>query len=257
MCLDCVSSVMRTLAWLKPLDEKIKINVLNFTGLPGGSDGKESASNEGNPGFIPGLERSPWEGNGNPCQYSWLKNFIDRGASLATVHGVTKSQILLSDSCHVSLITYEPRLSSPGFSSGILLAVVSLALFVFQFSSVQFSCSVVSNSLWLHGLQQARPPCPSPIPGVYPNSCSLSQWCHPTISSSVIPLSSCLQSFPASGSFQMSQFLPSYGQYLKFQLQHQSFQWIFRTNSFRTDWFDLLAVQGALKSQGVLLIIAI
>ena len=71
--------------------------------------------------------------------------------------------------------------------------------------SVQFSHSIMSNSLRSHGLQHARPPCPSPTPGVYSNSCPLSQWWHPTISSSVTPFSSCLQSFPASGSLQMSQ----------------------------------------------------
>ena len=74
-------------------------------------------------------------------------------------------------------------------------------------SSVQLSCSVVSNPLWPRGLQHARPPCPSPTPGVYPNPCPLSQWCHPTISSSVVPFSSCLQSFPASGSFQMIDYM--------------------------------------------------
>ena len=78
--------------------------------------------------------------------------------------------------------------------------------------SVQFSCSVISNSLWPQSLQHARPPCPSTTPGVYPNSCPLSRWCHPTISSSVIPFSSHLQSFPASGSFQMSQLFASGGQ---------------------------------------------
>ena len=76
----------------------------------------------------------------------------------------------------------------------------------------QFSCSVVSDSLRPHESQHARPPCPSPTPGVYTNSFPLSQWCHPTISSSVIPFSSCPQSFPASGSFQMSQPLASGGQ---------------------------------------------
>ena len=81
-----------------------------------------------------------------------------------------------------------------------------------SFSSVQFSCSVVSDSLWPHGLQHTRLPCPSPTPVVYSNSCLLSQWCHPTISSSVIPFSSCLQSFPASGSFQISQFFAAGGQ---------------------------------------------
>ena len=70
--------------------------------------------------------------------------------------------------------------------------------------SVQFSCSVVSISLWPHGLQYARPPCPSPTPRIYPNSCPLSRWCHPTISSSVVHFSSCPQSLLASGSFPMS-----------------------------------------------------
>ena len=78
--------------------------------------------------------------------------------------------------------------------------------------SVQLSHSVLPDSLWPHGLQQARLPCPSPIPGVYSNSCLLSHWCHPTILSSVVPFSSCLQSFPASGSFPMSQFFTSCGQ---------------------------------------------
>ena len=78
--------------------------------------------------------------------------------------------------------------------------------------SVQFSCSVMSNSLQPHGLQHARPPCPSPTPRVYPNSSPLSRWCHPTISSSVVPFSSCLQSFPASWSFPMSQLFASGGQ---------------------------------------------
>ena len=79
-------------------------------------------------------------------------------------------------------------------------------------SSVQFSLSVMSNSLRPHELQHSRPPCPSPTPGVHPNPYPLSQWCHPTISSSVIPFSSCPQSFPASGSFPMSQLFASGGQ---------------------------------------------
>ena len=81
-----------------------------------------------------------------------------------------------------------------------------------ELSSVQFSRSVVSNSLQPHGLQHARPPCPSPTPGVYSNSCPLSQWCHPTLSSSVDPFFSHLQSFPASGSFPMSQLFASGGE---------------------------------------------
>ena len=80
------------------------------------------------------------------------------------------------------------------------------------FSSVQLSHSVMSNSLQPHELQHSRPPCPSPTPGVYSNSCPLSRWRHPTISSSVIPFSSCPQSFPASRSFHMSQPFASGGQ---------------------------------------------
>ena len=79
-------------------------------------------------------------------------------------------------------------------------------------SSAEFSCSVMSDSSRPHELQHAKPPCPSPTPGVYSNSWSLSRWCHPAISSSVVPFSSCLQSFPASGSFPMSQLFSWGGQ---------------------------------------------
>ena len=84
--------------------------------------------------------------------------------------------------------------------------------FFTNISSVQFIRSVPSTSLRPHDPQHARPPCPLPTPGVYPNSCPLSRWCHPTISSSVVPFSSCPQSFLSSGSFQMSQFFTSGGQ---------------------------------------------
>ena len=93
---------------------------------------------------------------------------------------------------------------------------------------VQFSHSVMSNSLQPHGLKHARLPRPSPTPGDCSDSCQSSQWCHPTISSSVV-LVSCLQSLPASGSFPLGQFFASDGHILEFQLQHQSFQCIFRT----------------------------
>ena len=93
-----------------------------------------------------------------------------------------------------------------------------------QFSSVQFCRSIVSDSLWLHESQHARPPCPSPTPGVHWDSCPSSRWCHPAISSSVIPFSSCPQSLPASESFPMSQLFPWGGQSTGVQLQHQSFQ---------------------------------
>ena len=109
---------------------------------------------------------------------------MDRGAWQATLHGVLKSWIRLSD-------------------------------FHFHFSqslkhcSVQFGCSGMSDSLWPHGLQYTRLPCPSPTSGACSNSCLSSQWCHPTISSSVVPFPSCPKSFLASGSFQMSQFFTS------------------------------------------------
>ena len=114
---------------------------------------------------------------------------------------------------------------------------------------VLFSSSVVSHSLPPHGLPHARLLCLSPSPRVCSNSCPLNQWCHPTISSSVIPFSSCLQSFPASGSFPMSQLFVSDGQ----SIGASSFN-ISPSNeysgmiSFRINWLDLLAVQGKLKS---------
>ena len=89
-------------------------------------------------------------------------------------------------------------------------------------SSVQFSRSVVSNSLWPHGLQHPRPSCPSPSPRVYSHSCPLSRWCHQTIPSSVVPFSSHLQSFPASGSSQEGQFFTS-GSHVPFSSRLQSF----------------------------------
>ena len=97
-------------------------------------------------------------------------------------------------------------------------------------SSVQFNRSFMSHSLRPHGLQHARPPCPSPTPGVYSDSCPLSQWCHPTISSYVVPFSACPQSIPALGSFQMSQSLHHVANILEFQIQHQSFQGTLRAD---------------------------
>ena len=100
---------------------------------------------------------------------------------------------------HTQLLTSRDMLST--------LLIISLVL-----HSVQFSLSVVSDSLQAHGMQHTRPPCPSLTPGVYSNSCPLSWWCHPTILSSIIPFFSHLQSFPASGSFWMSQFFASVSQ---------------------------------------------
>ena len=121
---------------------------------------------------------------------------MDRGTWQATFQGVTKSQRWLK------------RLSIHSIHPCVLFSRRSSRHFPFS-SSVQFSRSVVSDSLPPHEPQHARPPCPSPTPGVYSNPCPLSWWCHPAISSSVIPFSSCRQSFPASGSFQMSQLFAS------------------------------------------------
>ena len=100
-------------------------------------------------------------------------------------------------------------------------------------SSVQFNFSVMSDSLWPHGLQHTRPPCPSPTTGVYSNSCPSSRWHHPTISSSLIPFFSCLQSFPAYGSFQMSQFFTLGGQ----SIGVSTSTWVLPMNI--QDWFPL------------------
>ena len=108
--------------------------------------------------------------------------------------------------------------------------------------SVQFSRSVVSDSLWPHESQHARPPCPSPTPVVHPNSCPLSQWCHPTISSSVVPFSSPLQSFPASGSFPESALhirCPTYWSFSFSIIPSSEHSGLI---SFRMDWLDFLAV---------------
>ena len=94
----------------------------------------------------------------------------------------------------------------------LLLSMIWCGQCPFYQHKGQFSLSVMCDSLQPHGLQHVRPPCPSSVPRIDSNSCPLSQWCHPTISSSVVPFSSCPQSFPASESFQISQFLASGGQ---------------------------------------------
>ena len=164
-----------------------------------------------------------------------------------------KSDIILFIHQDTNLITSgfphyltEPQLSQRSFTNSACNSCVSSNIFLFVpvfplnsqstfiMHSVQFSHSVVSDSLWPHGLQHTWPPCPSPTPRVYSYSHPLSRWCHPTISSSVIPFSSHLQFFPASRSFQMSQSFASDGQSIgSFSfLQYQSFQWIFRTDIF-------------------------
>ena len=129
-----------------------------------------------------------------------------------------------------------------------ILAISVVLSTIIVFSSVQFSHSVVSDSLWPHGLQHSRPPCPLPTPRACSNSCPLSQWCHPTISSSVIPFSSCPQSFPASGSFPISQFTHQVAKYWSFSFSISPSNEYSGLISFRMDWLDLLAVPGSFKS---------
>ena len=112
------------------------------------------------------------------------------------------------------------------------------------FTSVQFSHSVVSDTLRPHESQHARPPCPSPTPGVHSNSRPLSQWCHPGISSSVVPLSSCLKSLPASE----SAIHMRWPKYWSFSFSIIPSKEIPGLTSFRMDWWDLLAVQGTHRS---------
>ena len=118
-----------------------------------------------------------------------------------------------------------------------------------QFSSVHFSHLVVLDSLQPHESQHARPPCPSPTPRVHSNSCPLTRWCHPAISSSVIPLSSCPQSLPASESFSNeSTFRMRWPKYWSFSFSIIPSKEQPGLISFKMDWLDLLAVQGTLKS---------
>ena len=106
----------------------------------------------------------------------------------------------------------------------------------------------MSDSLWSHELQHTRPPCPSPTPRIHQNPCPSSQWYPPTISSSVVPFSSCPQSFPASGSFQMSQLCIRWPKYWSFNFSISPSNEHPGLISFRMDWLDLLAVHGTLKS---------
>ena len=133
------------------------------------------------------------------------------------------------DVCLTGLITSPSQLVSAAFSMKILklhLNVTGASLN----SHSQFSCSVVYDSLRPHRLHYARPPCPTSAPRAYSNSYPLSQWCHPTISSSVIPFSSHLQSFQHPGLFQWVSSSHQVAKVLEFQLQHQSFQWTLRTD---------------------------
>ena len=139
-------------------------------------------------------------------------------------------------------------LCSFGFADWTLVVSFTVLLFCSPNFLLLFSRSIVSNSLWPHGPQHARLPCPSPSPGACSNSHPLSRWCHPNISSSVVPFSSRLQSFPASGSSPMSALRIRWPKDWSFSFSIIPSNEYSGLISFRIDWFDLLAVQGTLKS---------
>ena len=144
-------------------------------GLPGGSDGKESTGNAGDPSSIPGSGRSPGEGTGNPLHGLDWRNPLENPQKEET-GGL---QPMGSQRVRYNWATSLSFTFIKGSKYAFIIARVH------QFSSITQSRPILRH----HGLQHARPPCPSPTPGVYSNSCPLSQWCHPTISSSVVPFS--------------------------------------------------------------------
>ena len=152
-------------------------------------------------GLTPGSGRAPGEGNSNPIQYSCLGNSMDRGAWQATVHGITKSP--------TQWLTNNSNNKCVNMQNLILFNAICLKKLNLM---IVFSSLVMSDSSRPHGLQHSRLPCTSPTPGACSNACLSSQWCHPIIPSSVVPFSSHLQSFPASGSFPMSQIIVLGGQ---------------------------------------------
>ena len=145
------------------------------------------------------------------------------------------------------LIVWKNLSSLVEFPSELVQLVWDSCLQGVSISIIQFSCTVMSDSLWYHESQHARLPCPSTTPRVRPNPCPLCRWCHPTISSSVVPFSSCIQSLPASGSFQMSQLSASAGQSIGVSASTSVFP-MNTQYSFTMEWLDLLAVQGTIKS---------
>ena len=236
---------------LVPLETEFRCSPFGNWGFSDGSDSKESACNMGDLLLTLGLGRSPGEGNDNLLQYSCLENSTDRGYSLwgrRVRHNerlrflIQASQTGLPGHFQITplIVPSTIPLHVGHFSRHIPITLLSVilmfTLLVFQQHSsvlhVQFSSvqSVVSDSLRPHESQHSRPPCPSPTPRVHPNSCALSRWCHPAISSSVVPFSSCPQSLPASGSFPMSQLFTWDGQSIGVSASNQSFQWTSRTD---------------------------
>ena len=191
---------------------------------------------------------------------------VDTQAWQATIHRAAKSwkwlkQLSMHARCNLASLPLYSHMNSDIYilqnklsvSRTLVLSAVSfrnIAHYITEWGRLsQFSCSVMCNSLRPHRLRHAKLPCPSPTPRACSDSGPLSQWCHPTISSSVILFSSCPQSFPASGSFQITQFFLSGGQSIGVSASASALLMnIQDLISFRMDWLDPLAVQGSPKS---------
>ena len=206
-------------------------------GFPGDTDDKKSACNAGDLGSIPGLGRSPGGGHGNPLQYSCLENPHEWKSLAGYIHGLAKSQTWLSNYAQQATRIYYTTQETQAmvYTNYKWIRTWSelwpLRLWITKsYSSVKFTHSVVSDSLRPNGLQHARPPCPEPTPGDYPNSCPSSRWYHPTISSSADPSSPALNLSQHQGLFQWVSSSHQVAKVLEFQLQHQSFQWTPRTD---------------------------
>ena len=162
------------------------------------------------------VQHAPGSQEAFPCLRLCLSCLLRFLTEMTLANNVTREaswSVPLLGISHTSFTPSKCQLTFSLYSNSFVFPLSDIcSAHWFWLSSVRFSSSVVSDSLRPHVLPHARPPCPSPTPRVYANSCPLSQWCHTTISSSLIPFSSCLQSFPASGSFQMSQFFASGGQ---------------------------------------------
>ena len=208
---------------------------LYVLGFPGSSANTESACNAEDPGLIPGLGRFPWRSEWLPTPV-FLPRELYWQRNLAGYSPWGSKESDMTEWITISLITFSictrpPHKQIVNERKYLLIQLSQLLNEVSQhyFTDIMAE-TYTSDSSWPCWLQHTRPPSPSPTPGVYSNSCPLSQRCHPTISSSVVPFPSCLQSFPASGSFPVSQFFTSVAKVLEFQLQNQSFQWMPRTD---------------------------
>ena len=168
----------------------------------------------------PGAPRAGWRA-------AWG---MDSPAQICLILPQAEISVSLSAWEHIYISTWVPCDSPPRQEVGFVMEINHMVCAQMEKVSVQFSCSVLSDSLWPHGLQNARLPCPSPIPRVYSKSCPLSRWCHPTISSYVILFFSCFNLSQHQGLYKWVSFSHQVVKVLGFQLQYQSFQWIFRTD---------------------------